>query len=154
MHADSLLSIKFCLVCANKKDENFYKLNNLYTLYNIMHENSYFTSSFNLSVFVPSAACSHGDIRLRGDGHYVSFGRVEVCVNGVWGTVCDKDWTNTEASIVCTQLGYSPYGWLIRGINWRNIIFSISISPSFFFTCGSSVLFRFPSPSSFFRCNR
>ena len=59
------------------------------------------------------ALCSHGDVRLRGDQQHSSFGRVEVCFNGIWTTVCDKFWTNTEASVVCNQLGYSPHGILI-----------------------------------------
>lgn len=63
--------------------------------------------------FIPVASCNHGDVRLRGDDHYVSMGRVEVCMDSVWTTVCDRYWTHTEASVVCTQLGYSPYGrWL------------------------------------------
>ena len=50
--------------------------------------------------------CSEGSIRLT-DGVVEQEGRVEVCVNGVWGSVCDNGWDTTDAYVVCQQLGYS-----------------------------------------------
>ena len=37
-------------------------------------------------------------------------GRVELCMNGSFGQVCDKQWTNQDASVACRALGLSPYG--------------------------------------------
>ena len=41
-------------------------------------------------------------------------GRVEVCNNRRWGTVCGTHWTNRHTAVVCRYLGYSdrPIGEL------------------------------------------
>jgi hypothetical protein len=51
--------------------------------------------------------CIEGEVRLAGGNS--SSGRVEVCANEEWGTVCGDGWSNTEARLVCRQLGFSRF---------------------------------------------
>ena len=62
------------------------------------------------------AFCEDGTIRLQGGTQ--TQGRLEVCVNGTWGTVCSDFWDNADASVVCAQLGYSRYGMLYVGLSY------------------------------------
>ena len=49
-------------------------------------------------------SCTYGDVRLA-DGSDSSEGRVEICIDDEWGTVCDDSWDNNDAGVVCRQVG-------------------------------------------------
>ena len=59
-------------------------------------------------ISTPSGNCSHGDLRLEGgsdDTQAVTReGRVEICINNAWGTVCDTLFGKKDAEVVCEQL--------------------------------------------------
>ena len=77
------------------------------------------TQHLRLSV-VYCTACTHGSIRLR-NGSTSMNGRMEVCLNGDWGTVCDDEWTAVDANVACGQLGYSRSGMQKKNCSVHNV---------------------------------
>ena len=53
-------------------------------------------------------------IRLRG-GQHASEGRVEIFLDGKWGTICHEHWDINDANVVCKQLGF---GTAEKAIRW------------------------------------
>ena len=51
-------------------------------------------------VDVNASNCTTGDVRLVGsdDGDH---GRLEVCVNRAWGTVCNNEFDTNDAEVAC-----------------------------------------------------
>ena len=58
--------------------------------------------------------CTSGDVRLAGSGSSSTQGRVELCHNNQWGTICDDGWDNSDAEVICKQLKYSSYGTIME----------------------------------------
>ena len=56
--------------------------------------------------------CVESGVRLV-NGTNQHEGRVEICSNNRWGTVCDRGWDKNEAEVVCKQLGFSSNGELL-----------------------------------------
>ena len=60
------------------------------------------------TVEVGVAECSSGEVRLVGE---VDSGRLEICLNSAWGTVCSEQFDTSDASVACEALeGFSGTG--------------------------------------------
>ena len=61
------------------------------------------------------ALCTDGEISLY-SGVSSRHGNVRVCINGTWSKICTYSnfgVDNNLARVICSELGYSPYGKLI-----------------------------------------
>ena len=79
--------------------------------FNLITENRYVSQIYITGL----APCRTGQLRLAG-GNIQNEGRVEICMNNVWGTVCDDGWSTTDATVVCRQLGYSTQGQTVAQV--------------------------------------
>ena len=64
------------------------------------------TGSILTDLSTSSSNCTDGELRLSG-AITSNQGRLEVCMNGAWGSVCDSEgvFSTTEAKVACRQLG-------------------------------------------------
>ena len=68
-----------------------------------------------------TAPCTNGDIRIQGGSNRYE-GRVEICNNNQWGTVCDDSWGTLEARVACRQLGFSSIG-----THWCKLFYEVGL---------------------------
>ncbi len=86
---------------SKKKKKKKKKDNKIQTSF--IFANIIFISPFTSSIFF--LECVSGSVRLA-DGNSQTNGRLEVCVGGIWGTVCSQSMGSPSAMarVVCRQL--------------------------------------------------
>ena len=67
-------------------------------------------------LLTPAGICSDGEVRLV-NGMDNTLGRVEVCINNAWGTVCNSRFGTNDARVICRQLGFNGDG---KSINFKS----------------------------------
>ena len=73
--------------------------------------------------------CVTGEVRLVGGVAHSSSGLLQVCIDKVWGTVCDyyNDWNHENSAVVCRQLNL-PTSSMLLYIEVSHIIINCDIT--------------------------
>ena len=70
------------------------------------------------------------------DGVLEQEGRVEVCVSGVWGSICGTGWNGVDGYVLCKQAEFDDAGLFFQTYYWHHnlkLICSNKVNISLFF---------------------
>ena len=60
-------------------------------------------------IYPHKVLCNDAQIRLVNGADQFE-GRIEICFNETWGTICDGLWSRNDANVACRQLGFAATG--------------------------------------------
>ena len=66
---------------------------------------SYAHTEYYIIPITDPGECTDSEVRLV-DGVIEQEGRPEVCINGVWGSICHSSWSTIDGYVFCNSLGY------------------------------------------------
>ena len=72
---------------------------------------------------IADSLCENGDLRLDTSNAAIG-GRVEICYDGIWGSICNEEWTIDDARVACKQLGL-PLEGIIKSSRVKYVLFNI-----------------------------
>lgn len=81
---------------------------------------------FSVSSITSGDNCTDGDLRLVG-GAQNDTGRVEICLNNAWGTICRNLFGTNDALVICGQLGFSNKRKEFKAIKTKNKIYCMYV---------------------------
>lgn len=64
-------------------------------------------SNFEHIVIIICISIGATNVRLSGGSHTME-GRVEIKIDGTWSSLCDEEWNDNEATIICKMLTAYP----------------------------------------------
>ena len=80
----------------------------------------------------PKTDCKNGEVKLV-EGALDSEGTVEVCLDNLWGLIAEAGWSESDAQVVCQQLGFPLDGndaWIYVNItDMPRMLIYIFLSP-------------------------
>ena len=71
---------------------------------------------YHLYISYTDRECNEATIQLV-DGDTPDDGWVEICLDGMWGSVCSYQWDYKDARVVCRELGYDGCKFLYLPID-------------------------------------
>ncbi len=64
-------------------------------------------------------------------GAVTNEGRVEICSNNTYGTVCNVQWNDADAAVICRELGFMAQGKTLLYSTQRPAFINYTLTASY-----------------------